>query len=92
MAEADRVGFVGEIERVDVDVLNHIASDFIPVIASAGTDRDGNPYNVNADSAAGKVAAALRAYKVGLPDRRRGLARRRRRSRHRWSRRRPSTR
>lgn len=61
--EAEKVGFVGEIERVDVDVLNHIASDFIPVIASAGTARDGNSYNVNADSAAGKVAAALRAYK-----------------------------
>lgn len=62
--EADKVGFVGEIERVDVDVLNHIASDFIPVIASAGSDRDGNSYNVNADAAAGKVAAALRAYKA----------------------------
>ena len=62
--EADKVGFVGEIEHVDVDVLNHIASDFIPVIASAGTGRDGNAYNVNADSAAGKVAAALRAYKA----------------------------
>ena len=62
--EAEVVGFVGEIERVDVDVLNHIASDFIPVIASAGTDREGNSYNVNADSAAGKVAAALRAYKA----------------------------
>ncbi len=62
--EAEKVGFVGEIERVDIDVLNHIASDFIPVIASAGTDRDGNSYNVNADAAAGKVAAALRAYKA----------------------------
>ena len=62
--EAERVGFVGEIERVDVDVINHIASDFIPVIASAGSDREGNSYNVNADAAAGKVAAALRAYKV----------------------------
>ena len=62
--EAEKVGFVGEIERVDVDVINHIASDFIPVIASAGTGRDGNAYNVNADSAAGKVAAALRAYKA----------------------------
>jgi acetylglutamate kinase len=62
--EAEKVGFVGEIERVDVDVLNHIASDFIPVIASAGTDREGNSYNVNADAAAGKVAAALRAYKA----------------------------
>ncbi len=62
--EADKVGFVGEIERVEVDVLDHIASDYIPVIASAGSDRDGNSYNVNADSAAGKVAAALRAYKA----------------------------
>jgi acetylglutamate kinase len=62
--EAEKVGFVGEIERVDVDVLNHIASDFIPVIASAGSDREGNSYNVNADAAAGKVAAALRAYKA----------------------------
>jgi acetylglutamate kinase len=62
--EAEKVGFVGEIERVDVEVLNHIASDFIPVIASAGTDREGSSYNVNADAAAGKVAAALRAYKA----------------------------
>ena len=35
-ARADEVGFVGEIERVDVDVLNHIAADYIPVIASVG--------------------------------------------------------
>ncbi|MGH2952449.1 MAG: acetylglutamate kinase [Solirubrobacterales bacterium] len=61
---ADEVGLVGEIERVDVDVLNHIAGDYIPVIASAGVDRDGNSYNVNADAAAGKVAAALRAHKA----------------------------
>ncbi len=60
----DEVGFVGDIERVDVDVLNHIAADYIPVIASAGADREGNSYNVNADTAAGMVAAALRAYKA----------------------------
>jgi acetylglutamate kinase len=64
VANADEVGYVGEIERVDVDVLNHIAADYIPVIASAGADRDGNAYNVNADAAAGKVAAALGAYKA----------------------------
>ena len=58
------LGFVGEIERVDVDVLNHIAEDYIPVVASVGADRDGNSYNVNADEAAGKVAGALGAYKV----------------------------
>jgi acetylglutamate kinase len=63
-ARADEVGFVGEIERVDVDVLNHIAADYIPVIASMGTDREGNSYNVNADTAAGRVAAALSAYKA----------------------------
>jgi acetylglutamate kinase len=61
---AAEVGFVGEIERVDVDVLNHIAADFIPVIASIGVDRDGKSYNVNADEAAGKVAARLGAYKL----------------------------
>ena len=61
VAEADVVGFVGEIEHVNVDVINHVASDFIPVIASAASDREGNSYNVNADSAAGKVAAALKA-------------------------------
>jgi acetylglutamate kinase len=58
------VGFVGEIARVDVDVLNHIAEDYIPVVASVGADRDGSSYNVNADEAAGKVAAALGAYKA----------------------------
>jgi acetylglutamate kinase len=61
---ADDVGFVGSIERVDVDVLNHIAADYIPVIASSASDRTGQPYNVNADEAAGKVAAALGAYKA----------------------------
>jgi acetylglutamate kinase len=61
---AEQVGFVGSIERVDVDVLNHIAADYIPVIASSASDREGHAYNVNADEAAGKVAAALGAYKA----------------------------
>jgi len=63
VANAEEVGFVGDIERVDIDVLNHIAEDYIPVIASVGSDREGNSYNINADEAAGKVAAALGAYK-----------------------------
>ncbi len=58
------VGFVGRITRVNTDVLKHIADDYIPVIASVGTDRDNNSYNINADEAAGAVARALRAYKV----------------------------
>ena len=62
--QSEQVGFVGEIERVNVDVIDHIAADYVPVIASVGTDRDGSSYNVNADEAAGKVAAAMRAHKA----------------------------
>ncbi|HMC71827.1 MAG TPA: acetylglutamate kinase [Mycobacteriales bacterium] len=58
------IGYVGRIERVDVDVLNHIAEDYIPVVASVGADDEGNSYNINADEAAGAVARALRAYKL----------------------------
>ena len=55
---------MGAIERVDVDVLTHVAQDYIPVVASVGADREGNSYNINADEAAGAVARALRAYKL----------------------------
>jgi acetylglutamate kinase len=58
------IGWVGEIENVDVDVLNHIAMDYIPVIASVGADLEGNSYNVNADTAAGAIAEAMGAIKV----------------------------
>ena len=63
-AQSEKVGYVGEIERVNVDVIDHIAADYVPVIASVGTDREGRSYNVNADEAAGKVAAAMRAHKA----------------------------
>jgi acetylglutamate kinase len=58
------IGFVGRIERVDVDVINHVAQDYIPVVASVGADREGNSYNINADEAAGAVARAMGAYKI----------------------------
>ena len=58
------IGFVGKIDRVDVDVVNHVAQDYIPVIASVGADRSGQSHNINADEAAGAVARALGAYKV----------------------------
>ncbi|MEX0972591.1 MAG: acetylglutamate kinase [Solirubrobacterales bacterium] len=64
LPNADKLGFVGSVEHVDVDVIHHIAEDYIPVIASSGTDHDGQPYNVNADEAAGKVAAGIDAYKA----------------------------
>jgi acetylglutamate kinase len=58
------IGFVGRIDHVDVDVITHVAQDYIPVVASVGADREGNSYNINADEAAGAVARALGAYKV----------------------------
>jgi acetylglutamate kinase len=58
------LGLVGRIERVDAAVIEHIAEDYIPVIASVGADRDGRSHNVNADEAAGAVARAMGAYKV----------------------------
>jgi len=58
------IGFVGKIDRVDVGVINHIAEDYIPVIASVGADRIGRSHNINADEAAGAVARAAGAYKV----------------------------
>src|SRR5271170_5518155 len=58
------IGLVGRVERVNTGVIEHIASDYIPVIASVGSDREGRSYNVNADEAAGAVAAAMGAYKV----------------------------
>jgi len=60
------IGFVGRIDRVNVGVLEHVASDYIPVIASVGADREGFSYNINADEAAGAVAGAIGAYKLVL--------------------------
>ena len=55
------IGFVGQIEQVDAGVIHHIASDYIPVVASVGADREGNSYNINADEAAAAIAVALHA-------------------------------
>jgi acetylglutamate kinase len=58
------IGYVGRIERVNIGVIEHIAADYIPVIASIGADRSGRSHNVNADEAAAAVARALGAYKL----------------------------
>jgi acetylglutamate kinase len=62
----ERLGFVGEIERVDPDVLRQIIdAGFVPVVAPLGRGlEDGKVYNVNADTAAGAIAAALEAEKL----------------------------
>jgi acetylglutamate kinase len=58
------IGLVGRIETVNVALLDKLAEDYVPVLASVGSDRDGVSYNINADEAAGAVASALKAYKV----------------------------
>ncbi len=59
------LGFVGEPDRVDPAILNEIAdTDFIPVIAPVASDADGQSYNINADTAAGAIAAALSARRM----------------------------
>jgi len=67
-ADADgtpvHLGFVGEIAEVNTEVLEVLARHMIPVLAGVGTDGRGQAYNINADTVAGDLAAALRAEKV----------------------------
>jgi acetylglutamate kinase len=58
------IGNVGRVAKVDVGVLEHIAEDYIPVIASIAADTAGCSMNVNADEAASAVARALGAEKI----------------------------
>ncbi len=59
------LGFVGEPERVDRGVLDVLVqSEFIPIIAPIGFGLNGETYNINADTAAGAVAAALQARRL----------------------------
>lgn len=57
------IGYVGEITRVDVALLaSLVAEGFIPVVSTVAADRaSGHALNVNADTAAGEIAAALQA-------------------------------
>ena len=59
------LGQVGEIEKIDPRVVNHLeAGGFIPVVAPVGVGEHGEAYNINADVAAGKLASVLQAEKV----------------------------
>jgi acetylglutamate kinase len=61
------IGHVGEVEKIDTEVLNMILdSNFIPVIAPIGVGEDGSSYNINADLVAGKLAEVLQAEKLML--------------------------
>ena len=71
-ADVDRpeiidLGMVGWIRHINVDVINTVAKDnFIPVIAPVGVGDSGETYNINADTVAGEIAAALKAEKMVL--------------------------
>lgn len=58
----ERLGFVGEISHVDVQpILDVLEKGYIPVVSTVGCDKSGNVYNVNADTAAARIAGELRA-------------------------------
>ena len=59
------LGFVGDVESINPTILNALLGDgFIPVVATIGTDADGQAYNINADTVAGAIAEALGAEKL----------------------------
>ncbi|XP_073065469.1 acetylglutamate kinase, chloroplastic [Primulina eburnea] len=64
---ASQLGFVGDIASIDPTSLRSLVeNNHIPVIASVAADVTGQPYNINADTAAGELAAALSAEKLIL--------------------------
>lgn len=64
-ARDPELGYVGDVASVNPTVLHRLLDDeFIPVVATVGTDGDGQAYNINADTVAGEVAAALGAEKL----------------------------
>ena len=76
MEAAEDLGYVGEITCVNVrPVLDALDKGYIPVIATVATDEEGQVYNINADTAAAQIAAALRAENLILMTDIRGLLR-----------------
>jgi acetylglutamate kinase len=61
----ERLGFVGDVESIDASIIERLTrEELIPVIATVGVDTEGQAYNVNADTVAGAIAAALPAEKL----------------------------
>ncbi|MBQ5317080.1 MAG: acetylglutamate kinase [Oscillospiraceae bacterium] len=74
-AEHD-LGFVGEIDEVDTKpITDALNNGYIPVIATVATDSNGQTYNINADTAAARIAAELSAENLVLMTDIRGLLR-----------------
>jgi acetylglutamate kinase len=65
LVEGVDLGYVGEVDKVNPELIESvIAAGYIPVISPVGVGLDGESYNINADSVAGEVAAALKAEKL----------------------------
>lgn len=61
-AKDERLGFVGEVDEVNAQpILDVLNSGYIPVISTVGFDADNNVYNINADTAASRIASELNA-------------------------------
>lgn len=61
----ERLGYVGKITGVDVTpIYDLLAGGYIPVISTVGCDKQGNVYNINADTAAAYIAAEMKAYRL----------------------------
>ncbi len=62
---SEELGFVGDVVKVNAEpVLAMLDAGFIPVVAPVGTDGQGNSFNINGDTAASKLAGALKAEKL----------------------------
>lgn len=60
-------GYVGEVNAIDTQLIESlVASGYVPVISSVAADEKGQAYNINADTVAGEIAAALNAEKLIL--------------------------
>ena len=60
-----RLGFVGRITQVNIQpVMDLLEKGYIPVISTVGSDREGNVYNINGDTAAAYIAGALHAHRL----------------------------
>ena len=63
--KSTELGYVGKIEKVDVQpITDLLEKGYIPVVSTVGCDKDGNVYNVNADTAAAFIAGAMKATRL----------------------------
>ncbi|EFA69534.1 acetylglutamate kinase [Cylindrospermopsis raciborskii S07] len=70
----ESIGFVGEVSSINIKILETLSkSGYIPVVSSVAADDSGQAYNINADTVAGEIAAALGAEKLILLTDTRGI-------------------